>query len=63
MAGIRANIIIDLPDGADFITHINKIQSQISKISGLKTAISIRDVDDPISLNPIKAKKVGSEND
>lgn len=61
MPGIRANITIDLPDGVDFHEHVQRVQDQISKISGLKTAISIREVDDPISLNLSKAKKVNSE--
>jgi two-component sensor histidine kinase len=61
MAGIRANITIDLPDGEDFSNYIQQIQAQISRVSGLKTSISVRDIDDPISLNPKIAKKVSTE--
>lgn len=61
MPGIRANIIIDLPDGVDFHDHIRRIQEQIDRVSGLKTAISIREVDDPISMNLGAVKKVNAE--
>lgn len=61
MPGIRANITIDLPDGVDFHEHVQRVQAQISKISGLKTSISIKEVDDPISLNLSSARKINSE--
>lgn len=61
MPGIRANITVDLPDGVDFHDHIRQIQGQIERISGLKTAISIKEIDDPISLNLGAIKKVSSE--
>jgi len=61
MPGIRANITIDLPDGVDFHDHVQRIQSQIAKISGLKTSISIKEVDDPVSFNMGSVRKVNSD--
>jgi hypothetical protein len=61
MPGIRANITIDLPDGIDFNEHVQRIQAQISRVSGLKTSISIKEVDDPVSFNLGSVKKVSSE--
>jgi hypothetical protein len=61
MPGIRANITIDLKDGEDFQEHIRRIETQISRVSGLKTSVSIKDVDDPISLFPSISKKINRD--
>ena len=63
MSAIRASITIDLPDGADYMQYVSQLKSQISNLTGLDTRINIRDVDDPISLSPTFAKKVGKENE
>jgi hypothetical protein len=58
MSSIRASIIIDLPDGIDYNTYIKTIKDQVSNITGLETVISIREVDDPISINPVNIDKI-----
>jgi len=58
MASVDANITIDLPDGIDFNQYINLIRDQLSNLTGLETRISIREVDDPLSLSPNKIEKL-----
>lgn len=54
MASIRASITIDLPDNVDYSRYISAIKEQLSKITGLDTRVSIREIDDPISISPIQ---------
>ena len=58
MAAIRASITIDLPDGVDYDHYINAIRSQLNNITGLDTKVSIKDVDNPISMSPVNIKKI-----
>jgi hypothetical protein len=58
MSSIDANITIDLPDGVDFNQYINTIRMQLSNITGLETVINVREVDDPLSLNPVSVEKI-----
>lgn len=54
MASIRASITIDLPDNVDYSRYISAIKEQLSKITGLDTRVSVREIDDPISISPIQ---------
>jgi hypothetical protein len=58
MAAIRATITIDLPDDIDYNHYINDIRFQLSRLTGLDTRLSVREVDDPISLSPIRIGKI-----
>lgn len=55
---IRASITIDLPDGIDYENYISAIRSQLSRLTGLDTKVSIREVDEPLSLSPINISKI-----
>ena len=58
MSSIEANITIDLPDDIDYEQYINLLRDQISNLTGLETKISVREVDDPLSLSPINIGKI-----
>jgi len=61
MSAIRASITIDLPDGVQFDQYVSMIKNQISRMTGLETRLSIREVDDPISMSPINIRKMEPE--
>jgi len=61
MSGIRASIIIDLPDGVQANQYIDTIRNQISRMTGLETRVSVREVDDPLSMSPVNNHKIESE--
>lgn len=61
MSAIRATIIVDLPDGASYDQYIDIIHSQISRLTGLQTRISVKEVDDPLSMSPLNTHKVEAE--
>jgi len=58
MAAINANITIDLPDGIDFKQYINLLKQQLSNLTGLNTTIIVREIDDPLSISPVKVGKI-----
>ena len=58
MSSIEANVTIDLPDDIDYDQFINILRDQLSNLTGLQTRISVREVDDPLSLSPIKIGKI-----
>ena len=58
MAAINANITIDLPDGIDFKQYINLLKQQLSNLTGLNTTITVREIDDPLSISPVKVGKI-----
>lgn len=51
MPGIRSTITIDLDDDFNYESIINQIRDQISSITGTETYISVKLIDDPISLS------------
>jgi hypothetical protein len=53
MAFIEANITINLPDDVDASALVEQIRMLLSSISDKETNISVIEVDDPISTNPI----------
>lgn len=56
MSSVNASIIINLPDGQPYQEYIDQIKTQISKITGLETKISIKEIDDPLSTSIIRRK-------
>jgi Zn-finger domain-containing protein len=58
MSSIEANITIDLPDDIDYQQFIDTLRNQLSNLTGLETRINVREVDDPLSLSPIKIGKI-----
>jgi len=53
MATIEANITVNLPDGVDPQVILTNIQHILSGINGLKTNISVQEIDNPVSISPI----------
>lgn len=53
---IQANIVIDLPDGADAEEFISMLRDQLSNINGLDTNVNISEIDDVRSTSPINLK-------
>jgi len=53
MSIIEANLIIDLPDGVDFTSIVQEIQSSISMINGSDTKVNVSEMDNPLAINPI----------
>lgn len=51
MPGIRSTITIDLDDDSNYESIINQIRDQISSITGTETYVSVKTIDDPISLS------------
>jgi hypothetical protein len=55
---VRASITIDLPDNADYDKQFQSLINQISKLTGLETKVSVREIDSPISISPITIRKI-----
>lgn len=63
MSVIEANVTITVPDGVSPHQVIAAIQNTVSQLNGRETRINIVQVDDPLSLSPIRNSKWGTEGD
>ena len=63
MSVIEANITITVPDSVDPTQAINAIQSIVSGINGRETKINVVQIDDPLSISPIRHSKWGAEGE
>lgn len=51
MSGIRSTITIDLDDDNEYLTIVDQIKSQLSSVTGNETIVTVKVIDDPISLS------------
>lgn len=63
MSSIEATITIELSDGSNPEQAISAIQNIVSQMNGKETHINVIQVDDPLSLSPIRATKWGTEGE
>lgn len=60
---IQVNITIDLHDGIPPDAIISSIQEVISQINNNQTRINVNQVDNPLSLSPVSAGKIGDSEE
>ena len=53
MSSIEVQITVDLPDGVDFTSIVQQLQSALSNINGKETRVNVIEMDNPISGNAI----------
>ena len=63
MSVVEANITITVPDTVDPTQIINAIQGIVSGINGRETHVNVVQINDPLSISPIRHSKWGAEGE